>query len=83
MLSNNVDIFYGDRQEGENPQNFLHAFRREMHSLATTNNKDIAWAFVEYLGASSQADLWFDDLTQATQESWAQLEAHLLCGGPE
>ena len=82
MPSNNVDIFYGDRQEGENPQNFLHAFHREMHSLATTNNTDIAWAFVDYLGASSQADLWFDDLTQATQESWAQLEAAFVVWWP-
>ena len=74
MLSNNVDIFHGDGREGENPQNFLCAFRREMCSLATTNNGDIARAFVDYLGASSQADLWFEDLPQATQESWALLE---------
>ena len=45
-----------------------------MRSLATTNNGDIARAFVDYLGASSQADLWFEDLPQATQESWALLE---------
>ena len=82
MPSNNVDIFYGDGREGENPQNFLHAFRREMHSLATTNDKDIAQAFVDYLGASSQADLWFDDLTQATQESWAWLETAFVARWP-
>jgi hypothetical protein len=69
--SNNVDIFHGDGREGENPQNFLRAFRREMCSLTTTDDKEIAGAFVDYLGASSQADLWFEDLSQATRESWA------------
>lgn len=83
MLSNNVDIFYGDGREGENPQNFLHAFCREMRSLATTNDKDIAWAFVDYLGASSQADLWFDDLTQTMQESWARLETAFVAQWPQ
>ena len=62
MLSNNVDIFHGDGQEGENSQNFLCAFCREMRSLTTTDDKEIAGAFVDYLGASSQADLWFEDL---------------------
>jgi hypothetical protein len=74
MPSNNVDIFHGDGREGENPQNFLRAFRREMRSLSTTDDGDIAKAFVDYLGASSQADLWFDDLNAATQESWNLLE---------
>lgn len=83
MPSNNVNIFYGDGQEGENPQNFLCAFHREMRSLATTNDKDIARAFVDYLGASSQADLWFDDLTQTTQESWAQLETAFVARWPQ
>ena len=82
MPSNNVDTFYGDGQEGENPQNFLRAFRREMRSLATTNDKDIAWAFIDYLGTSSQADLWFDDLTQTMQESWAQLETAFVAQWP-
>ena len=59
MPTNNIDIFHGDGWEGENPQNFLCAFCREMRSLTTTDNKEIAAAFVNYLGASSQADLWF------------------------
>src|SRR5882762_5190943 len=62
MPTNNVDIFHGDGREGENPQNFLRAFCREMHSLTTMDNKKIACAFIDYLGASSQADLWFEDL---------------------
>jgi hypothetical protein len=45
MPTNNVDIFYGDGREGENPQNFLRAFRREMRSLATTDDNEIAKAF--------------------------------------
>ena len=53
-----------------------------MRSLATTNDKDIARAFVDYLGASSQADLWFDDLTQTTQESWAWLETAFVARWP-
>jgi len=82
MPSNNVDIFHGDGREGENPQNFLRAFRREMRSLATTNDKDIAQAFIDYLGAGSQADLWFEDLAQATQESWVQLETAFVARWP-
>ena len=53
-----------------------------MCSLATTNDKDITWAFVDYLGASSQADLWFNDLTQAMQESWAWLETAFVAWWP-
>ena len=53
-----------------------------MCSLATTNDKDITWAFVDYLGASSQADLWFNDLTQAMQESWAWLETTFVARWP-
>jgi len=66
MPANNVDIFHGDGREGENPQNFLCAFCREMCSLATTDDKQIAKAFINYLGASSLADLWFKALAQAT-----------------
>jgi len=82
MPGNNVDIFYGDGREGENPQNFLHVFHREMHSLATTDDGEIAKAFVDYLGASSQADLWFEELIQVTRESWALLEAAFVICWP-
>jgi hypothetical protein len=82
MPTNNVDIFHGDGREGENPQNFLHAFHREMRSLTTTDNKEIARAFVDYLGASSQADLWFEDLPQATQQSWTLLEVAFIARWP-
>jgi hypothetical protein len=82
MPTHNVDIFHGDGREGENPQNFLRAFRREMRSLTTTDDKEIAGAFVDYLGASSQADLWFEDLTPATKESWALLETAFIARWP-
>ena len=82
MPGSTVDIFHGDGREGENPQNFLRAFRREMRALATTNDQDIAKAFVDYLGASSTADIWFESLTTATQESWAALEAEFITRWP-
>ena len=74
MPNNTMEVFYGDGREGENPQNFLCAFRREMRALATTDNKVIAKAFVDYLGASSTADRWYEDLPQPTQESWKDIE---------
>ena len=83
MPTNNVDIFHSDRREGENPQNFLRAFRREMRSLTTTDDKEIAAAFIDYLGASSQADLWFEDLSQAVKESWTLLEATFIARWPQ
>ena len=82
MPANNVDIFHGDGREGENPQNFLRAFRREMRSLATTDDEQIAKAFIDYLGASSPADLWFEALEQATQGSWILLEAAFVIRWP-
>ena len=74
MLNNTTEVFYGDGREGKNPQNFLCAFRREMRALATTDNKVITKAFVDYLGASSTADRWYEDLPQPTQESWKDIE---------
>ena len=82
MPGSTIDIFHGDGREGENPQNFLCAFRREMRALATTNDQDIAKAFVNYLGASSTADIWFESLTPATQESWTALEAEFITRWP-
>jgi hypothetical protein len=82
MPTNSVDIFHGDGREGENPQNFLRAFRREMRSLTTTDDKEIAGAFVDYLGASSQADLWFEDLEPGTKESWTLLETAFIARWP-
>jgi hypothetical protein len=83
MPTHNIDIFHGDGREGENPQNFLRAFRREMRLLTTTDDKEIAGAFVDYLGASSQADLWFKDLAPATKESWALLETAFIARWPQ
>ena len=74
MPNNNTEVFYSDGREGKNPQNFLRAFRREMHALVTTDNKVIAKAFVNYLGAGSTADKWYEDLPQLTQESWMDIE---------
>ena len=53
-----------------------------MCSLATTNNKDITQAFVDYLGASLQADLWLEDLAQATQKPCAWLETAFVAQWP-
>ena len=83
MPNHTIDIFHGDGCEGENPQNLLHAFCTEMHSLATMDDKQIAKAFVDYLGASSQADLWFEGLTTATQESWTKLKAKFILHWPQ
>ena len=69
-----MEVFYSDGQEGKNPQNFLRAFRREMCALATKDNKVIAKAFVDYLGASSTADRWYEDLPRPTQELWKDIE---------
>ena len=74
MPNNTTEVFYGDGREGENPQNFLCAFRREMRALATTDNKTIAKAFIDYLSAGSTADKWFEDLPQLTQDSWKDIE---------
>ena len=74
MPNNTTEVFYGDGREGKNPQNFLHAFRREMRDLATTDNKVIAKAFVDYLGASLTTDRWYEDLPQPTRESWKDIE---------
>jgi hypothetical protein len=82
MPTSNVDIFHGDGREGENPQNFVCAFRREMRSLATTDDKEIAKAFVDYLGASSQADIWFEELEEATRKSWDLLEKAFVARWP-
>jgi len=53
-----------------------------MRSLTTTDDEEIAGTFVDYLGASSQADLWFEDLEPATKESWTLLEAAFIARWP-
>jgi len=78
MPNNTTEVFYGDSREGENPQNFLRAFHREMRALATTNNEAIAKAFVDYLGAGSIADKWFEDLPQDTQDSWTEIQMEFV-----
>ena len=83
MPTNNIDIFHGDGQEGENPQNFLHTFHREMCSLTTTDDKEITGAFIDYLGGSLQADLWFKDLGQSVKESWTFLETTFITRWPQ
>jgi hypothetical protein len=45
-----------------------------MHALTTTDNKAIAKAFVNYLGAGSTVDKWYEDLPQPTQDSWRDIE---------
>jgi hypothetical protein len=75
-------MFYGDGREGENPQNFLQQFRREMRGLSTTDDKAIAKAFVNYLGAGSTADIWYDGLQIITQTSWTALEQAFITHWP-
>ena len=60
------------------PKNFLCAFHREMCSLAMMDNKQIMKAFINYLGASLQAELWFEGPTTGTQESWTKLKAKFV-----
>ena len=49
-----------------------------MRALTTTNDQAIARAFVDYLGAGSTADKWFEDLSEATQESWRDIETEFM-----
>jgi len=69
-----IAFFCGDQREGEDPQEFLRAFHNDMHACLVSDDKEIANAFVDYLGADSTADHWYHNLPQATRNSWNKLE---------
>ena len=71
-------MFYGDEREGEDPQQFLRTFRADMLHFAVTADQEVAKAFVDYLSAGSIADLWYENLSWATQNSWCNLEVEFI-----
>ncbi|KIO04545.1 hypothetical protein M404DRAFT_26015 [Pisolithus tinctorius Marx 270] len=69
-----VPLFYGDRAEMENTSDFLKAFNHSMlflNPLATDKQKIKALA--NYLGTSSPAEHWYENLTATQCASWDEL----------
>ncbi|KIO10998.1 hypothetical protein M404DRAFT_20526 [Pisolithus tinctorius Marx 270] len=69
-----VPLFYGDCTEAENPSDFIKAFNRSMLflNLLSTDVQKIK-ALANYLGTSSPAEHWYEDLTTTQLASWDEL----------
>ena len=64
-----MSVFHGDWNE--DPKGFLDSFLR---CTATGDDKFKARQFINYLGASSDADDWFDELPQDKKKDWMAIE---------
>lgn len=71
-----IAFFCGDQCEGEDPQEFLHAY-------SISDDQEIANVFIDYLGAGSTADFWYHNLPQAVQNSWDKLKVAFIQQWPE
>ncbi|KAG1808111.1 hypothetical protein EV424DRAFT_1329118 [Suillus variegatus] len=63
-------IFHGDGRASENPADFLKSFNRAMRQQSITVSTNKLDAFGDYLGTSSQAEVWFKALPSADKVSW-------------
>lgn len=66
-----VPAFRGDRQ-GENPQEFIKAFKRAQD---TRSDAQKAVAFENWLVSNSVAEAWYDNLPSADKATWPELHA--------
>jgi hypothetical protein len=78
-----IAFFCSNQHEGEGLQEFLRAFCNDMCACLASDDQEIANVFVDYLGADSTADFWYDNLPQATQNSWDKLKDAFVQQWPE
>ena len=64
-----MSIFHGD-WNGD-PKEFLNSY---LQCTATTDNNFKAQHFINYLGADSDAEEWFDELRQEEKKDWVAIE---------
>ncbi|KAG2050052.1 hypothetical protein BDR06DRAFT_892644 [Suillus hirtellus] len=70
MPTETLQIFHGDGHAKENPADFLKSFNHAMRQQSITVSTDKLDAFGDYLGTSSQAEVWFKGLSSANKTSW-------------
>ena len=64
-----MSVFHGDWNE--DPKEFLTLY---LQCTAAGDDKFKTRQFINYLGAGSDADEWFDELSQEEKEDWAAIE---------
>ena len=64
-----MSVFHGDWNE--DPEEFLNLY---LQCTAASGDNFKARQFINYLGADSDADEWFDDLPQEEKKDWAAIE---------
>ncbi|KAG2029984.1 hypothetical protein BDR03DRAFT_879469 [Suillus americanus] len=70
MPTETPQIFHGDGWASENPADFLKLFNCAMRQQSITVSNDKSDAFGDYLGTSSQAEVWFKALLSTDKASW-------------
>ncbi|KAG2031232.1 hypothetical protein BDR03DRAFT_1016265 [Suillus americanus] len=70
MPTETPQIFHGDGWASENPADFLKSFNCAMRQQSITVSNDKLDAFGDYLGTSSQAEVWFKALSSTDKASW-------------
>jgi len=71
MLTETPQIFHGDGRAAENPADFLKSFNRAMHQQTIIQLSDKLDTYGDYLGTTSQAEMWFKALPSMDKISWA------------
>ncbi|KAG1775476.1 hypothetical protein EV702DRAFT_1199229 [Suillus placidus] len=64
-----------NRNDNENPQNFLREVERYIHISRITDEATKVVLFSTFISAGSQADIWWGTLTAAHTASWATVKA--------
>ena len=64
-----MSVFHGDRNE--DPKEFLSTY---LQCTAAGDNNFKARQFINYLGADSDADEWYDELPQEEKKDWTAIE---------
>ncbi|KAG0704812.1 hypothetical protein DFH29DRAFT_801177 [Suillus ampliporus] len=80
MPTETPQIFHGDTRASENPADCLKSFNHAMRQQSMTVSTEKLDAFGDYLGTSSQAEMWFKSLQPSSKATWATFitacEAH-------
>ena len=64
-----MSVFHGNWNE--DLKDFLNSY---LQDTANTDSNFKAWHFINYLGANSDADEWFDKLPKEEKKDWAAIE---------
>ncbi|TFY79480.1 hypothetical protein EWM64_g4537 [Hericium alpestre] len=83
-MSNSTMLrFRGDGKDGEDAQDFLHYFRREMRIGEVTDDHEKIKHMQDYIASGSRANRWYKANTVTTPASWQAFETAFTAEWPE